>query len=97
MQQIFEFLQAAGLEEYSLQKNMRSFEQNPDIAEEFIEWLNTGSYKKENPITVEGYSAQNIAEMAEFLDGAGAFNFLITLRERPEKGLEYIKTGFPRK
>lgn len=97
MQQIYEFLKTSGLQEYSLQKNMKSFERNPDIAEEFVEWLNTGYYKKENPINVQGYSAQDIAILAEFLDGVGAFNFLITLRERPEKAKEYIKSGFPRK
>ncbi|HBN83238.1 MAG TPA: hypothetical protein DDZ89_05285 [Clostridiales bacterium] len=60
----------------------------------FILWLNTGKYQEENPIKVEGYSAHDIVELANFLDGAGVFNFLITLRERPEKAKGYIKDGF---
>ena len=94
MQQIFDFLKSTGLPEYALNKNMKSFERNPDIAEEFIEWLNTGKYKEDNPIVVEGYTAEDIVKLASFLDGAGAYNFLITLRERPEKAKGYIKDGF---
>lgn len=94
MQRIYDFLKSTGLPEYVLQKNMKSFERNPDIAQEFIEWLDTGKYKEKTPIKVEGYSAQDIVSLASFLDGAGAFNFLITLRERPEKAKGYIKDGF---
>lgn len=94
MQPIIDFYHATGLPEYVCQKNIKSFERNPDIAEEFVRWLETGKYQEENPVKVEGYSAKDIAELADFLDGAGAFNFLITLRERPEKAKGYIKDGF---
>ncbi|HOQ75769.1 MAG TPA: hypothetical protein PK369_04260 [Thermoclostridium sp.] len=94
MQKIIDFLKSAGLPDYVLQKNVEGFRRHPDIAEEFIEWLETGKYREENPVRVEGYTAKDIAELADFLDGAGAFNFLITLRERPEKAKTYIKEGF---
>jgi len=97
MQQIIDFFKSSGLPEYAVQKNVKSFERNPDIAAEFTEWLNTGKYKGKNPIKVEGYSAQDIVALADFLDGAGTFNFLITLRERPEKAKGYIKDGFKMK
>ena len=97
MKQIIEFFQSAELPEYVAQKNIKSFERNPDIAEEFIGWLNTGKYKEDDPLRIEGYTAQDIATLAPFLDGAGAFNLLITLRERPEKAKGYIRDGFKMK
>jgi len=97
MQQIIDFFKSAGLPEYAVQKNIKSFERNPDIAAEFIEWLNTGKYKEDDPLSIEGYTARDIVTLADFLEGAGAFNFLITLRERPEKAKGYIRDGFKMK
>ena len=97
MQQIIDFFKSSELPEYVIQKNVKSFERNPDLAAEFAKWLSNGKYEQENPIKVEGYTAQDIVALADFLDGAGAFNFLITLRERPEKAKGYIKDGFKMK
>ena len=94
MRKIIDFFESTGLPEYTIKKNIESFKRNPDIAEEFSEWINTGKYKENNPIRIEGYSAKDIVNLAGFLNGAGAFNFLITLRERPEKAKGYIKEGF---
>jgi len=35
--------------------------------------------------------------LAPFMDGVGIYNFLITLRERPENAKRIIAEGFPRK
>ena len=71
----------------------------PDIYDEFCAWLSTRDYSviKDSPIMVEGYSAKMIAEIAPFLQGIGIYNMLITLRDHPERGKEYIAKGFPKK
>lgn len=68
-----------------------------DILDEFASWIETKSYKENDAICVEGYTAKDIVELAPFLDGLGAFNFLITLRESPDKAKDTIAKGFPRK
>jgi len=68
-----------------------------DIRDEFINWLETRDFDFESPVIIEGYTAKQIFEIEPSLDAAGIYNFMVTLREQPEKGMEYIKNGFPRK
>jgi hypothetical protein len=68
-----------------------------DILAELEQWIDTKVYPTENSIEVEGYAAKAIATLAPFMDGVGVYNFLVTLRERPEAGKKIIKEGFPRK
>lgn len=65
-----------------------------DIYNEFCYWLEKRNYDKENPIEVAGYTAKQIVELNPKLDGIGVYNFLITLREEPERAKKYIETGF---
>ena len=65
-----------------------------DIYDEFCYWLKNRNYDKDNPIKVEGYTAKQIFELNPKLDGIGVYNFMITLREYPERAKEYIKSGF---
>jgi len=68
-----------------------------DIRQEFEIWLKSRSYKKDNPLTIDGYTAKDIADIAPFMDGLGVFTFMVTLRDEPEKAKEYIDEGFKRK
>ena len=68
-----------------------------DIRDEFEAWITTGAYQTENALVVGGYSAQEIYQLAPFMDGVGVFNFMVTLREEPAKAKEYIAAGFKRK
>ena len=67
-----------------------------DIKTEFIQWTENGQYP-DNGIVIEGYSAKKISEIADFMSGVGVYNFMVTLRDNPEFGLESIKNGFPRR
>lgn len=80
-----------------IDRNMKKLELHPDIADEFSAWIDNRSYKETSAVTIEGYTAKNIFEIAPFLDGVGVFNFMITLREKPEQAKEQIAAGFPRK
>lgn len=73
----------------------KSLEKYDDIKGEFIHWIDTNSFECDNSIEVGGYTAGTIHEMAPHLDGAGVYNFMVTLREKPEKAREYIESGFP--
>lgn len=79
------------------ERMLLKFEKHRDIADEFVLWLQTKDYVVDNPVTVEGYTADDIHKAAPFLDGVGVFNFMISLREQPEKAKQQIASGFPRK
>ena len=73
------------------------FERHDDIRAELEKWLELQEYAQDNPLTIEGYTAEMISKLAPFMDGVGVYNFLITLRERPENGKRIIAEGFKRK
>jgi hypothetical protein len=79
------------------EKISQPFEKHNDIRVELIQWIDTKTYPQENPITINGYTAEKISSLAPFMDGVGVYNFMITLRERPEKAEKIIANGFPRK
>ena len=73
------------------------FEKHDDIRAELEKWIEQKVYPQDNPLTVEGYTAEMISKLAPFMDGVGVYNFLITLQERPENGKRMIAEGFKRK
>ncbi len=75
----------------------KSFEKYPEIKQEFISWIKERNFKEEDAIKIEGYTAKRIHEIAPELDASGVYQFMITLRENPQKAKEYIQKGFPRK
>jgi len=74
-----------------------SFEKHDDIRAELEKWIERQVYPQDNPLTIEGYTAEKISKLAPFMDGVGVYNFLVTLRERPDNGKRIIAEGFPRK
>jgi hypothetical protein len=68
-----------------------------DIRNEFELWIKNKAYNSDNPLVVSGYTAQDIYNLAPFMDGLGVYNFMVTLREDPSKAKEYIDNGFKRK
>lgn len=68
-----------------------------DIESEFVYWIDNRNFDAPNAIEIDGYSAKKISEIAPSLDVAGVYNFMVTLRDDPEKAKSYIKNGFPRK
>ena len=82
-----------------VEENYSKIEKQPDILNEFENWIKERRYPEENngAVVVNGYSAKKLSEIAKFLEPIGVYNFLVDLRERPEEALEDIKKGFPRK
>jgi hypothetical protein len=68
-----------------------------DIRAEFEVWIASKSYPPDNPLTIGGYTAEDIFALAPFMDGLGVYNFMVTLREEPDKAKGYIESGFKRK
>ena len=73
------------------------FEKHDDIRSELERWIEKQEYPQDNPLTIEGYTAEMISKLAPFMDGVGVYNFMITLRERPDNAKRIIADGFPRK
>ena len=65
-----------------------------DIYDEFCYWLEKRDYDINNPVVIDGYTAKQIHELNPKFEGIGVYNFLITLRENPQRAKEYIKSGF---
>jgi hypothetical protein len=80
-----------------LERTIAKLERHADIVEEFKLWIETKEYKTDTPLQIEGYTAEMISKLATFMDGVGVYNFMITLRERPENGKRIIAEGFKRK
>jgi len=73
------------------------FNNHDDVRAELEVWITRREYPKESPLIVEGYSAEDISKLAPFMDGVGVYNFMISLRERPENAKRIIAEGFVRK
>ena len=71
------------------------FEKHDDIRAELEQWIERQEYPQDNPLTVEGYTAESISKLAPFMNGVGAYNFLVTLREHPSTAKQIIAEGFP--
>lgn len=80
-----------------LEHKLKKFEQNNDIASEFESWIKNRKYKTFGAVKVEGYTAKELSELSEYLNGDGAFMMLIELRENPKKAHERIARGFKMK
>lgn len=80
-----------------LERTIAKLERHADIAEEFTLWIETKEYKTETALQIEGFTAEDIFNIAPFLDGLGVYTFLVTLREQPERAKAQISAGFPRK
>lgn len=76
-------------------KIVAPFERHDDIRCELAEWIDTRKYRVEKPLTIEGYTAEMISKLAPFMDGVGVYNFMISLRERPDNAKRIIDAGFP--
>jgi len=72
-------------------------EKHDDIHAELEKWIDKREYPQNNPLTIEGYTAEMISKLAPFMDGVGVYNFMVTLRERPDNARRIIAAGFPRK
>lgn len=72
-------------------------ERYDDIAKEFHLWLADRTFEHTNPVVVSGYTAQEIHRMNPSFDGAGVYNFMVTMREKPDIAKEIIAAGFPTK
>ena len=90
---IEEYYAQANLVPFLLQQKFEKLTRNKDVCDEFEYWIVNKKYKADG-ITINGYSAEKLANLSSFLDGEGSFMLLIELRENPEKALKQIQQGF---
>lgn len=95
---IEKYYEQNGILPFLLQMKAENLERNPDIEAEFAYWLTTGQYKApDDCVCVDGYSAEKLAALSEYVDGEGAFMLLIELREDNKRAKERISEGFFKK
>lgn len=94
---ITEYYEQANAMPVIIKQKMTKLQRNADILQEFESWIENKSYKETDAVTVNGYTAQKLAELSEFVDGEGAFMLLIELREAPDKAMRHISSGFKMK
>jgi hypothetical protein len=73
------------------------FKKHDDIRKKKKKWIERQEYTQNNPLIIEGCTAEMISKLAPFMDGVGVYNFMVTLRERPDNAKRIIAEGFPRK
>lgn len=76
-----------------LKQKMSKLQRNADIMREFEYWIEHKAYLQKG-ISIEGYTAQSLADLSSYTDGEAAFMLLIELRETPDRALRRIKNGF---
>lgn len=91
------FMQKKGTTEVVAKILMETLIKYDDIKDEFCRWLDSNSLENDNPVVIEGYTAKQIKELNPDFDVAGVYNFMVTLRDKPEKAKECIANGFPKK
>lgn len=76
------------------EKSYEKIARYTDICKEFYQYIMDDEVFTPNPIKVEGFTAQHLATNYP-LSALGAYNYLIYLREMPEKALADLKAGLP--
>lgn len=76
------------------EKSYEKIARYTDICKEFYQYIMDDEVFTPNPIKVEGFTAQHLATNYP-LSALGAYNYLIYLREMPEKALADLKVGLP--
>jgi len=77
-----------------VERFMADMSHHRDISVEFSKWIKQRNYDFDNPVTVEGYTAKSIAELAPLKSKRGClwvFGLMVALRERPQEMKDYIK------
>lgn len=97
MDRIFEYLtETLHQTDRAAKRNYEKLTKYTDIREEFEIWIDSNEFPKDG-ISINGYNALAISELAPFMNGVGVYNFLVTLRDNPEFAMQTILDGFPRK
>lgn len=89
---IRDYYENMGVKPFLIDEKMDKLKKYSDIEAEFEYWIQNKQYK--NDVSVEGYTASDIANISHYLNGEGAFMLLIELRENPEKAKQKIRNGF---
>lgn len=89
------FVEEKHTSEYVANVLTKTLKKYPDIEKEFLYWLENRNFDMEAPLVINGYSARKVHEIAPFLDVAGVYNFMVTLRDDPERAERRIRNGFP--
>lgn len=91
------FIQEKGVTEVVAKILSKTLSKYSDIKREFEYWIDNRDFNAPDAIAINGFTAKKINDIAPFLDAAGVYNFMVTLRDNPTKAQEYIKNGFPKK
>lgn len=94
---IEEYLKNEGTSLRVASRIMAKLDKNGDIADELSIAIETGIIPTKNALSVEGYTAAMIHDIAPFMNLTAIYSFLIDLRDKPAESKEIITNGFPRK
>jgi hypothetical protein len=92
-----EYYKQANMMPLILKQKLSKLQKNTDILQEFEYWIQHKDYKKDDCVSIDGYTAEKLAALSEYVDGEGAFMLLIELRENHDKALRRISNGFKMK
>ena len=94
MNTIMEYLTGAlGLNTVLAERYYKQITKYDDIKAEFEACIANDRFPDEG-LTIEGFAVKDIAEMAPFMNYLGVYNFMVSLRDEPEKAKRAISEGF---
>lgn len=85
-----------GMSDKNISSNMDKLDHHQDIKRELYETVFYRKYPYSAEIKVCGYSAKQLYEET-YLSVLGAYNYLIYLREEPQKAITNLEAGLPKK
>lgn len=96
MDTVEQYLVDRGVKETVAKKLAEKTRLFPDLHSELVSTIENEAFPSQG-VSVEGYTAKDIALLAPFMSYVGVYNFLGYLRNKPEEAKEQIKKGFPRR
>ena len=94
MDKIELYYKELGLMPLLAKRKLEDYKRNPDIANEFIYWIESKNYLVDMCIDIEGFTAHDIAARFPQLDADSVFSLMIELREKPDLAKKRISAGF---
>ncbi len=93
---IVSYLKESGMSEKMIDGSVSKLKEHEDVLKAFHSYIMSMEYP-EGPI-IEGYSPKSLHEEAgDKLSPLGVMNYMIYLRQEPERALKDLKAGLPRK
>ena len=97
VEKITNYLISEGMQPQVAEYGLEKIQKHVDILADFERFIDTQGYEYNNALRIDNVSAAEIHKMAPFLSPLGVYDFMVTMREKPDLATRYITEGFPQR